>query len=99
MAWNKESAGNATHPAGQKRPNAWGLYDMYGNVWEWCLDWFGGYSGSENEPRGAASGSLRVTRGGSWFGEAKVCRSAFRSRSEPYYRNADVGFRAALTLP
>jgi len=89
-----------THPVGQKRANAWGMYDLHGNVWEWCQDWYGNYSrGAVTDPTGAASGSLRVRRGGCWEYTAGYCRSAFRGYVGPSNRNNNLGFRVARTLP
>jgi len=83
-----------THPVGEKKPNAWGLYGMYGNVWEWCQDWYGAYpSGSATDPTGATSGSCRVGRGGSSGGNAALCRSARRGEYPPEYRSIRLGFR------
>jgi len=94
MAWYFT---DTTHPVGKKQPNGWGLYDMHGNVWEWCLNWGGAYPGGEvTNPMGPPSGSYRVDRGGGWCGGAADCRSAFRDNNEPGYRNNFVGFRVAL---
>ena len=93
-AWYAENSGGKTHPVGSKLPNAWGLYDMHGNVYEWCQDWYGDYpSGSVTDPSGATSSSLRVLRGGGWDGTAGDCRSARRGRILPSFRSDGLGFR------
>jgi formylglycine-generating enzyme required for sulfatase activity len=96
-AWWQGNSGNQTHAVGTRRPNPWGLYDMHGNVWEWCLDWYGGYpGGTVSDPVGAAGGSYRVRRGGGWVNDPRYCRSADRYRLGPGYRRNYLGFRAAL---
>ena len=83
---------------GSYAPNAWGLYDMHGNVWEWCLDWWGGYAaGVARDPAGPSSGSNRVRRGGSWSNYAQYCRSAQRYNDGPSYNNNNYGFRLACS--
>jgi formylglycine-generating enzyme required for sulfatase activity len=94
--WYSGNAGSETHPVGKKLPNAWGLYDMHGNVWEWCWDWYGEYgSGTQRDPQGAADGSYRVFRGGFWSYDAGRCRSAFRNWDIPSSADYNLGFRVA----
>jgi len=93
-AWYNKNSGDTTHPVGGKKPNPWGLYDMHGNVWEWCQDRHGSYpSGSVTDPTGAVSGSNRVLRGGCWGFNSGYCRSAHRDWFTPGLRNNDLGFR------
>jgi len=97
-AWFGGNSGDQTHAVGQKVPNLWGLYDMHGNVWEWCQDWWlDSYpGGSAVDPRGPVSGSYRVVRGGSWGGDAWFERSGVRSFADPGSRSHSFGFRVVL---
>ena len=98
IAWYEDNSGDRTHPVGQKAPNAWGLYDMLGNVWEWVGDWKGPYPGGEvTDPQGPASGSLRVFRGGSWDDYAGYCRASDRNYGSPGDRGNILGFRLLRT--
>jgi formylglycine-generating enzyme required for sulfatase activity len=95
-AWFNENSNRRTHPVGTKKPNAWGLYDMHGNVWERCQDWLGYYAESPTEdPLGPATGSYRVYRGGSCYSNARNCQSSNRSGSPPTARDHNQGFRVA----
>jgi len=96
MAWFGDNSGHSTQPVKQRKPNAWGLYDMHGNVWEWCED---GYAQSASSTQQASTGNdgARVLRGGGWFNNASSCRSAFRYYYAPGLTTSSFGFRVART--
>jgi formylglycine-generating enzyme required for sulfatase activity len=96
VAWYDGNSGSKTQPVGTKKPNAWGLYDMHGNVWEWCADWYDDSLSGGTDPTGPSLGVLRVYRGGSWDYDAAGCRAADRYRFNPVYRFDYLGFRPAL---
>jgi len=93
IGWYCGHAGSWTHPVAQKLPNAWGLYDMHGNLWEWCNDWWSDYGGAVTDPAGPEAGHFRVFRGGYWSVYAQHSRSAYRSSHYPSIADYALGFR------
>ena len=105
VGWSSENSKGVTHPVGQKKPNAWGIYDMHGNVLEWCNDWYGDYPKKQvTDPIGGKSGSKRILRSGSEISNFSpfspdnnaVFRSANRYYNYPSHKSNDIGFRVAL---
>ena len=97
-AWFDANSGGSTHPVAMKKPNAWGFYDMSGNVLEWCYDWYGDYpGGSVVDPKGPSHGYYRMARGGSWRAEMHVGRSAARAGGSAGRMDYTIGFRLALS--
>ncbi len=96
IGWYCGNSDRETHPVAQKQANAWGLFDMSGNIREWIQDWYGDYPiGSVTDPTGPSTGSSRVLRGGSWNDHAWICRSAYRYWISPDNRIFSLGFRLA----
>jgi formylglycine-generating enzyme required for sulfatase activity len=101
-AWYDQNSGGETHPVGTRKPNAWGLYDMHGNVWEWVQDWYDEdyyHNSPKVDPQGPDAGADRVYRGGGWGNAALVARSASRLWSHPGVRDDDLGFRCLSSVP
>ncbi len=100
VAWYYENSGGKTHTVGTRQPNELGIFDLTGNVWEWCSDYYSRYSNiGETNPKGSSEGAFNVLRGGSWYGDDNECRISFRSWSNPVNRNLDYYYGFRLVLP
>ena len=98
VAWYKDNSGYGTHPVKTKQPNELGIYDMSGNVFEWCQDWYGDYSSyAQTNPTGASSGAQRLIRGGNWYCPPRYCRSSCRGGNTPEASGCNLGLRLVLS--
>lgn len=98
VSWYRGNSSSKTHPVATKAPNELGLYDLSGNVFEWCNDWYDSYTDTngQTDPQGPSSGSTRISRGGSWDTTAEYCRVSFRLNRRPTSLNHSLGLRLAL---